>query len=138
MIKNSNKMKIGRRTPLVKNLLLVEGPGRSGKFVLANIITGFQGVEPIQYYDLLEHLPFLEKFGFIKKTAAQELIRATIDTHSFEMLLGRGFNYRRKDLSSIFNHPLYKKYLQRAKQSDWDMALKKFKKENPYSLYIAH
>lgn len=131
-------MKIGRRAPLVKNLLLIEGPGRSGKFILANIVTGFQGVEPIQYYDLLEHLPFLEKFGFIDKKAAQELIRGTIDTHSFEMLLGRGFNYRRNDLSSIFNHPLHKKYLQRAEQSDWDAAFKKFKKEKPYSLYIAH
>lgn len=131
-------MKIGSRAPLVKNLLLVEGPSRAGKFVLANVITGFRGVEPIQYYDLLEHLPFLEKMGFIEKKAAQELIRATIDTHSFEMLLGRGFNYRKDDLSSIFNHPSYKQYLKRAKQSDWDAAWKKFQKEKPYSLYVAH
>lgn len=137
-MKKKTKLKIGSRAPLVKNLLLVEGMSRAGKFVLANVITGFRGVEPIQYYDLLEHLPFLEKFGFIDKKAAQELIRGTIDTHCFEMLLGRNFNFRRSDLSSIFNHPLHKNYLKRVKETSWSAAWKKFKKEKPYSLFIAH
>ena len=66
-MKKKIKFKIGSRAPLVKNLLLVEGPSRGGKFVVANVLTGFRGVEPIQYYDLLEHLPFLAKIGFIEK-----------------------------------------------------------------------
>lgn len=133
-----NKPKIGRRAPLVKNLLIVDGISRSGKFVLGNILTGFRGVEPIQYHGPLEFLPFLESFGFLDKRAAQELIRQEIDIHCYEMLIGRNLNYRRDDLSSIFNHPLSKKYLKRSSQPDGDLALKRFEKEEPYSLFMMH
>lgn len=132
------KISIDARPSLVKNLLLVEGFSRGGKLFLGNIINGFRDVEPIQYYGLLEHLPFLEKFGLIDKKTTRELIRCEIDTHCYEMLIGRNFNYRKYDGSSIFKIPGYKKYLQRSSAEDRDKNLKKFYEDNSYSFFMVH
>ncbi|MEK7598941.1 MAG: sulfotransferase domain-containing protein [Patescibacteria group bacterium] len=131
-------MLIGKRKPLVENLLLVEGISRAGKFLLANLLAGFKGIEPMQYYGLLELIPVFTKLRFIDKRMAEELIQCEIDTHCYEMLIGRNFNLRLSDKSSIFNHPRHKEYLKRCSQEDGDAALKKFYKEKPYSFFIMH
>ncbi|MDP3731067.1 MAG: hypothetical protein Q8R34_01060, partial [bacterium] len=104
------KISMDSRPSLVKNLLFVEGFSRGGKLVLGNIINGFEGVEPIQYYGLLEHIPFLEKFGLIDKKTAEEIIKCEIDTHCYEMLIGRNFNHRLSDGTSVYKVPKYKEY----------------------------
>jgi len=133
-----NKIVTDSRPPLVKNLLFVEGFSRGGKLLLGNIMNGFSGVEPIQYYGLLEHLPFLEKFGLIDKKTTQEIIRCEIDTHCYEMLIGRNFNYRRHDGSSIFKIPGHKKFLQRSSEKNTDKNLEKFHKDDSYSFFMMH
>src|SRR3989344_9604271 len=130
------KISIDSRPSLVKNLLFVEGFSRGGKLVLGNIVNGFEGIEPIQYYGLLEHIPFLENFKLIDKKTAQELIKCEIDTHCYEMLIGRNFNYRKFDASSIFNIPEYQKYLKRSSQEDREKSVAEFLKNEPYSFFM--
>lgn len=138
-ISNSKKhILLGERKPLVKDLLLIEGISRGGKFLLANILHGFKAVEHVQYYGLLEHIPFLEKFGMIETKTAQAILRCEIDTHCYEMLIGRNLNFRRMDKSSIFNNPDYNEFLGRCKEQDGDWALKKYSKENLCSMFILH
>jgi hypothetical protein len=131
-------IKIGKRTPLVENLLLIEGITRAGKFLLANILHGFRGVEPAQLCGLLENIPFLERLGLMDKKVAQEILRCEIDTHCYEMLIGRNLNHRLSDKSSIYHVPGYEKYLRRCKEPDGDWAVQKFHKENLYSSFIIH
>lgn len=139
MKSKKNKFNIGHRRPLVKNLLLVDGIARAGKFLLANIINGLKGVEPVQYYGLLDHhIPFLEKSGLIEKETAKELLQCEIDTHCYEMLIGRNFNHRKSDMSSIFNNPRYKEYLKRCSEKDEKAAVKNFYKNKLYSFFIMH
>jgi hypothetical protein len=138
-ISNSKKNTLlGERKALVKDLLLIEGISRGGKFLLANILHGFDGVEHVQYYGLLEHIPFLERFGMIETKAAQTILRCEIDTHCYEMLIGRNLNLRRGDKSSIFNNPACNEFLKRCKEQDGDWALKKYSKENLCSMFILH
>lgn len=133
-----NKFNIGHRRSLVKNLLLAEGIGRAGKFLLANVLAGIDGIEPVQYKPVLEYIPLLEKFGFIENRAAKELLQAEIDMACYEMLIGRNLNSRRSDKSSIFNNPDWRQYLKRSKALDGDPALVEFYKKRPYSLFILH
>lgn len=133
-----NKITLGRRKPLVKKLLLIEGIGRAGKFLAANIINGFADVEPVQLCGLLEHIPFFTKLGFIEKRAAEELLHHEIDMHCYEMLIGRNLNHRPFDKSSIFNNPDYKKLLSRSKEPDSDKELKSFYKRGAYSFFLLH
>ncbi len=136
--KKKVSLRLGSRTPLVKDLLIVEGISRSGKFLLANILNGLSGIEPVQYHGLLEHIPFLLESGFLTKEVAKELLRCEIDTHCYEMAIGRTLNHRRGDKSSIYNVPEPEKYLHRGEEPDGDEALKRFYKSKAYSFFILH
>jgi len=129
---------IAKRSYLIKNLLLVEGISRSGKFLLANILNGFTGVEPAQYCELLEQIPYLAKFKLVNSKVAEALLHAIIDSNSYNMLLGRNFNYRLTDKSSILNNMHYQEYLKRSAIKDSQRLLKKFYQQNFYSPYIVH
>jgi len=132
------KITVGNKKPLVENLLLVEGITRAGKFLLANILAGFKGIEPVQNFDSLEKIPVLARFNLVDKKVAEELLRCEVDMHCYEMLIGRNFNHRLSDKSSIFNHPRNKEYLKRCILPDGVRALARFYKENPYSFFIVH
>jgi len=135
---NNRKPKISHKPALVKKLLIVDGIGRSGKFLLANLINGLKGIEPVQCRSCLEQVPVLEKFGFIKTEAAREILRCEIDTYCYEMLIGRNLNYRTSDKSSIFNLPNYQQYLSRCNKPDGEAPIKNFWKKDSYSFFIAH
>lgn len=131
-------VRLSSRIPLVKKLLFVEGFSRGGKLFLANVINGFKGVEPIQYDSLLEYLPIFEKFKLIEKKTAEELIRFEVDLHCYEMLIGRNFNHRIHDGSTIYQVPGYKNYLKRSREKDTDKNLKKFYKDGDFSFFMVH
>lgn len=132
------KIQIGRRAPLVKNPLLLEGISRAGKFLLGNIVNGFQDVEPVQYRPLVEHILYLENCGLIATRVAEEIIKSEIDIDFYEMLIGRHFNLRPGDKSSIYNISNYKKYLQRGGEPDGEQAVKSIKNKILYSTFIVH
>ncbi|MGC9602330.1 MAG: sulfotransferase domain-containing protein [Minisyncoccia bacterium] len=129
---------LGRRTPLVKNLLLIEGLSRSGKFLLANLVNGLADVEPVQYSGILEHIPFMIKFGLIDKVAGEELLHHEVDLRAYEMLIGRTLNHRISDKSSIFNVANAAHYLRRSKTLDTKKELRRFYKRGTYSLFLIH
>ena len=131
-------MLIGSRKPLVKDLLFVEGITRSGKFLLANILSGFNGIEPAQSCRMLEMIPVFTRFGLIDKKMAGELLRCDIDIHCYEMYIGRNLNHRLHDKSSVFNHPRREDFLKRYSMPDGDAALERFYKEKPHSLFVMH
>src|SRR3989338_139300 len=133
-----NKIILGRRKPLVKNLLLLDGIGRAGKFLAANILNGFADVEPVRLCGILEHIPFFTKLGFIEKRAAEELLHHEIDMHCYETLIGRNLNHRIFDKSSVVNNPNYKKLLLRSKELDADKELNSFYKRGAYSFFLVH
>jgi len=132
------KIRLGKRQPLTKKLLLVEGIARAGKFLLANVLSGFEHIEPVQLYGLLEQIPVWANLGLIDRNTAKEILRLEIDTHCYEMLTGRNFNYRVSDKSSIFNIPRYQKYLARSKEKDIDKIMKEYDQEKPFSFFIMH
>ncbi len=132
------KIKAGPKNPLVENLLIIEGISRSGKFLLANILNGLEGIEPSQYSPLLEQIPFLYSNGLIEKNTAKELIRCEIDMRCYETLIGRNLNVRPSDKSSIYNIPNHQRFLDRAKDPDGEIALRKFYEQANYSLFILH
>lgn len=134
----SKRIKIGQKVPLVENLLIIEGITRSGKFLLANILSGLEDIEPPQYSGLIEQIPFLTASGFIKEDAAKQLLRCEIDMRCYEMLIGRNLNYRLSDKSSIYNVPNYQKFLDRAKRPQGEIVLKEFNKKAIYNLFILH
>jgi hypothetical protein len=102
------------KVSLVKNIALIDGFVRSGKFLLARIVSGLKDIEFFQYIHVLEQLPYIYRLGGITEDAAISLLKSAVDLHVNDVCLGRHFNLRHDDGSSIFKAPDFNKYLMRA------------------------
>ncbi len=138
MAKQRIQPRVGERAALVKNPLIIDGISRAGKFLLANLLSGIKGVEPVQYRPVMEHVARLARFGLFGAEAARELIRAEADMACYEMLIGRNLNHRREDKSSIFNNARYTAYLKRLQHKDGTAVLDDFRRQKLLSQFIVH
>ena len=127
-----------RRKELIKNLVLLEGHTRAGKFLLGKILDGFEKVEHFQYVGLMEQLPFLQRLGFMTRDAAVSLLKITVDENAYHLRLGRNLNFRHGDHSSLLNSFEMSRYLQRSFAADGNGLLKEMKEDGRHSVFIAH
>jgi len=127
------------KCPLVKNLLLLEGHGRSGKFLLGNIVDGFERVEHYQYVSFLEHVSHLQMLGLIQENVAQYLLKLIVDKSAHNMMTGRDLNFRYSDKSSLHKSFDVGRYTERiyAKDSPKEI-ISNFVKENRLSVFVTH
>lgn len=138
MAKQKIQFRVGERTALVKNPLIVDGISRAGKFLLTNLLSGIKGVEPVQYMPVMEHIARLRRFGLIGQDVARELLRTEADMACYEMFIGRNLNHRKSDKSSIFNNARRALYRKRLQRPDGSLALADFRKQRLLSLFITH
>lgn len=132
------KTHLGEKVPFLESVLFLEGISRAGKFLLANLLAGIAEIEPVQYVAILEHIPYLVRTGVLSEETAKQMLRCEVDLHSYEMCIGRNFNYRLEDKSAIFNHPDSATFLKRSKILTRDTLTKHFIEEKRYGLYILH
>ena len=104
---------------LVNNLTIVDGLARSGKFFLGKIISGLNNIEFFQYSFTLDYLPYMATLGAITEDGAISLLRAVVDQNCYDRSIGRNLNLRFDDRSSIYNSPVFDKYILRSK-SEYD------------------
>ena len=97
----------------VKNILLADGVTRSGKFLLGKVLSGFNGVEFLQYNSALEQIPYIYGSNNIEENAGIALLKSIVDYSVYDRYLGRNLNMRVSDRSSIFNSPIFDEYLKR-------------------------
>jgi len=107
-------MKLAEKTPLIDNVVFVNGLTRSGKFFFSKIVCGFDKMEHFLYVPQLDQLAFLERLGSLDKNTATVLLRSMVDYHALNLRLGRDLNFRRDDASSLENSYEKELYLKRA------------------------
>ncbi len=134
-----NKVKLSPKPILVRNLLLIEGITRSGKFLVGNILDGLERVEHYQYAAILEHLPYMLKMRIISEEVAVSFLQNTVDEYSCHQLIGRNMNFRVSDLSSLARSPRLAEYRKRMTATiDALQIIKNFTEGNFYNPFIVH
>lgn len=123
---------------ITDKILIIDGIARSGKFLLGNIISSFNQIEHVQHYPLMEIIPFLVSLKLIKENVAVSLLKTEIDMHIYDMYIGRNFNLRKNDMSSIYKSPFLKQYLGRCARENIDNIVDEIKNSGRYSLFITH
>lgn len=124
---------------LVKNIVLIDGIGRTGKFFLGKIVSGFRKIEYFQYVSLIEHLPFIERLGCIAEDAAISLLKVNIDEHAYNMRIGRNLNLRYNDASSIYSSYELDEYLKRGLNEFSNEEVRElFHREDKIPLFVTH
>ena len=103
-----------KKVLIAKNIILLEGMSRAGKFFLGKIISNLEKTEYYQYLTTLERLPIILKGGGISEDAASALIKLIIDESFYYRGLGRNINLRYDDASSIYHSLEMDKYFKRS------------------------
>ena len=142
-------MKFVRNKQLVSRLLLGDGLGRSGKSLLCHVLTGFETVEKIQYYNFLEHLSLAHYHKKISDDMALALIRTQMDVAIFDQMNGRNINTRPDDYSGLDNYHSPHIYIERQNREEHSQPnyvgnpnatriIDKINQENPVFLTFTH
>jgi hypothetical protein len=131
-------MEFVRKNNLLHKMLLVDGVGRSGKVMLAEILTGYETVEKQDYHEFLEYIPLAYKYKKISKDIAISILQTQVDTELYKSMIGRGINTRLTDYTSLYNYHSPSKYLRRAIDEDGPIVASKVKSEKPTMLFWCH
>tara|TARA_B100000315_G_C14537855_1_gene569368 strand:+ start:76 stop:1050 length:975 start_codon:yes stop_codon:yes gene_type:complete len=127
------------RASLVKDIAFIDGITRSGKFLLAKIVSGLKDVEYFQYIHIVEQIPYIFRLGGITENAAIALLKSTIDRHAYDMSMGRSINLYCEDRSSIFNAPNFYDYLSRMfRKHERKDIIEFLKNKERMFLYLTH
>ena len=131
-------MEFIRKQTLLNELVLVDGIGRSGKVMLAEIITGFERVEKQDYHEFLEYIPLAYKYNKISKDIAISILKTQFDTELYKNMIGRSVNTRPTDYTSLYKYHTPSKYLERLVSLDGPIVAKRVKEEKPIYLNWCH
>lgn len=131
-------MEFVRNELLLHRLLLVDGVGRSGKVMLAEILTGLDRVEKQDYHEFLEYIPLAYKYGKISRDIAIAILRTQMDTELYKNMIGRSVNTRPTDYTSLYKYHTPAKYLKRQTDEDGPVIAQKVREEKPIYLNWCH
>ena len=129
---------------LVRNLLILDGFSRAGKYFLGKIVAGLANTDFFQSISALEHIPFIHRLGGITDDAAVALFRKIVDENAYNIRIGRNLNTRVSDASSIYNSPDIGEYLRRSVSAfgeislSSDQILDSFRTSGRWSVFLTH
>ena len=127
-----------RDTTLLHQLLLIDGVGRSGKVMLAEIMTGFNRVEKEEYNEFLEYIALAYKYEKISKDMAITILKTQMDVALYSNMIGRSVNSRPTDYTSIYKYHSPELYIKRATEQDGPIIGDIVKKDKPIYLNWCH
>lgn len=131
-------MKFIRKEQLLSSLLLVDGVGRSGKVMLAEILTCFEKVQKQEYHEFLEYIPLSYKYGKIDRDMAIAILRTQMDTELYNGMIGRKVNTRPTDYTSIYKYHSPEIYLERQVLQDGPIVAERVGSESPIYMCWCH
>jgi len=120
------------------NCLIVDGISRSGKALIAPLVTNLSCVDYAQYSTTIDHIPILWKLGLLNDNAAASFLRMTADIAMYERGIGRHLNTRPTDTYSIYNSLESDKLLERAQNGEGKTIADMFNKEGRYFSFVTH
>lgn len=126
------------RQNFIKNLVLITGLTRSGKTMLAPIVSSMERAEHLTLNYLMEQIPMMNILGLISDESSACLMRYAVDTMFYDLAIGRNLNLRFGDLSSVWSSSKPIRYLKRLYAKEGDAALELIKKKSPLFILMVH
>ena len=102
------------------NLVAVTGISRSGKSMLAPIVSSLNRSENLQTDYTLEQFPVLNHLGLMSEHIAIYLMRYMVNFKIYDNQIGRNSNFRFTDWTSIWNTSDPRQYLRRLIKDEGD------------------
>tara|TARA_B100002019_G_C21195881_1_gene561394 strand:+ start:39 stop:992 length:954 start_codon:yes stop_codon:yes gene_type:complete len=107
-----------KKQNIYSQLLFIDGLNRSGKSIFSGLLSQYKDVEQIKFKMIFEHLFPSYILGKIDKKTCESIIVSQLNEISYNSLIGRDLNFRKKDQSSIYNHINHKNYIKRIESDE--------------------
>jgi hypothetical protein len=105
---------------LAKNLIFIDGIPRCGKSLFSSIISSFESMEHIQFFNLFEQVIPSIKLGGTNIGFAKSLLRLSLNELAYDLQLCRNVNFRADDQTGIDNYKEPDIYRNRLKMKEGD------------------
>ena len=119
-------------------VVLVDGIARSGKSIIAPIISSFDRVEILRVDETLDITSSLYTMGQISRESTVAMLRLKIDINLYNGLIGRDSNLRFGDYSSVWKNSNLLRSLRRLKSSEGQRVLETVQNDRPIYQQTTH
>jgi hypothetical protein len=122
----------------LKNLVIVTGVTRSGKFMLTPVIASLNESENLRTDYTIEHFPYLNYLNVMSDELAVYLIRYFFNWSIYNNRIGRNANFRFSDYTSIWNTEDPSLYFKRLMSDEGNSVYDTLGREKRMSVYLFH
>ena len=123
---------------LIKNMLLIDGLGRSGKTALVQILPSLRNTEHVDYVYGLEQVLAGVSLGHISQNFGTAYATLMLNEKGYDKLISRSVNFRKTDYSGVPNSYKFNEYKKRLLIKDGDSIVNKLKNYSPSFLFCTH
>ena len=123
---------------LFDNVLIFDGLTRTGRGLVAPLVSDLPGVDYVQLDNAVDHIPVLWQLGLLDDQSAASFLRMTVDGCAYARAIGRHLNTRYDDQYSIYQSLNTKNILKRAFGEEGQPAIDRFNGEGLFSSFIVH
>jgi hypothetical protein len=127
-----------RNNTFENNILIVDGQGRSGKNLIAVLLSTIPSVEKMRLDSQIDYIPRYFALGKLSKDAAITALRTEFDEKHYYNSISRDVNFRLSDYSGVFKQGERLKYILRLFQSGDEEAVKRLVKNKPIFQEMTH
>ncbi|MBC7952316.1 MAG: sulfotransferase domain-containing protein [Rhodospirillaceae bacterium] len=126
------------KTPISRELLLIDGVGRSGKMLMAKLVSNFKRVDYFQVLLAIDHVPVLSHLGVMSEDNAAAYLRLAVDGCVYDRACGRGMNLRPSDYSCVAKATDYPDLIRRTVDPEGPAAIAKFNTTGRIPAFLSH
>ena len=113
----------------ISKIVFVSGNVRSGKIIILKLISSFNKMEKVNVNVLMEQANLLNYIKKIDQETAIYFLRRAFSIMDYNLRIYREVNFKKSDYTSIFNFRNPSLYLNRLKQKEGDIVVKKLSQE---------
>jgi hypothetical protein len=120
------------------DIIIVDGQGRSGKNLIAILLSSISQIEKMRLDSQLDYVPRYFALGKMSKDAAIVALQTEFDEKYYYNSISRDVNFRFSDYSSVWKQGHKLKYFYRLFQPADEAALRRIESQNPIFQDMTH
>jgi len=130
--------RLSRTSGIAQRVVLVDGIARSGKALIAPIISSFKNVEILRVEETLDLTGWIYAMGKISQDAAVAMLRMKTDINFYNGIIGRDTNFRFGDYSSVWKNSNPWRFFKRLRAKEGEPILNAVQQDGPIYQQTTH
>lgn len=131
-------MEVYRPSTWFDSAVVVDGMARSGKSLVAGVLSWSEKIEPWQLSAYIDHIFKLWELGLVGRSEAVSILRVAINDAAFNYAIGRSVNTRLHDASSVQKFGKSEEFLARGESEDYRLLEQQFLRQGRLPSFQVH